>query len=135
MIDQLMLSPTIHRGMGELVMTLALVSSLVLWYLVSRQRPLNTLARGLVIAVQVAFMVQALVGIKLLDQGLGVMQLYIHYLGGLGPMLFFLLLYWFPRGEGIRESRWAALATTGALLFAVMTYTIGSLYVVQSPLN
>lgn len=134
MIDRLMLSPVVHRGVGELVMLLALVSSVVLWYLVSRKRPMNGLARGLVIALQVAFMVQALVGIKLLDQGLGVMQLYIHYLGGLGPMLFFLLLYWFPRRDEVSQSRWAALATTGALLFAVMTYTIGSLYV-QPPLN
>jgi hypothetical protein len=127
-LDQIMVPSVVHRGIGELVMTLALLCSIVLWTFVFRKRPLNGLAKGLLIAVQVALMIQALVGIKLLDQGLGAMQLYIHYVGGLGPMLFFLLMYWFPSADQIHQARWAAVATTGALLFAVMAYTIGGLY-------
>jgi multisubunit Na+/H+ antiporter MnhB subunit len=73
-------------------------------------------------------MVQALIGIKLLDQGSGFMQLYIHYVGGLGPLLFYMLMYWFPARDDLRKTRVAALVTGSAFLFAVMAYTIGGAY-------
>ena len=73
-------------------------------------------------------MVQVLIGIKLLDQGLGPLQLYIHYLGGLGAFFFYLLLYWLP--VRVREARWTPFSLSSlAFLFAFMAFTIGSSYV------
>lgn len=128
MIDRIIIPPTFHRGFGELVMLTILVTALFLIYLAWRKQSLNGWARSLTIGSQLVLMGQALLGIKLLDQGMGTMQLYIHYLGGLGPLLFFLLLYWFPSRDAIRQTRWAALAASGALLFAILSYTIGGLY-------
>jgi len=42
-------------------------------------------------------MLQAAVGIKLLDQGMGVVQKYVHYLGGLGSVGLLMLFYWLPK--------------------------------------
>ena len=128
MIDQIMIPSALHRGFGELVMLTTLVTALFLIYLVWRKQSLNGWARGLTIGCQLVLMGQALLGIKLLDQGMGTMQLYVHYLGGLGPLFFFLLLYWFPNRDAIRQTRWAALAASGAFVFALLSYTIGGLY-------
>ena len=52
------------------------------------------MAVGLVIATEVALVIQALLGIKLLDQGSGFGQLYIHYIGGLLPVGLFIVAGW-----------------------------------------
>jgi len=128
MIDRIIVPPALHRGFGELVLVTILVTALLLIYLAWRKQPLNQGARTLTILSQLVLMGQALLGIKLLDQGMGTMQLYVHYLGGLGPLLFFLLYYWFPSRDALRQTRWAALAASGAFLFAILAYTIGGLY-------
>jgi heme A synthase len=128
MIDRIIIPPSLHRGFGELVMFTLLLTALFLLYLAWRKQPLNSGARTLTILSQVVLMGQALLGIKLLDQGMGTIQLYIHYLGGLGPLLFFLLLYWFPSRNPIHQTRWAALAAGSAFVFAILAYTIGGLY-------
>lgn len=73
-------------------------------------------------------MIQALVGIKLLDQGLGPLQLYIHYVGGLAPLMFMLLFYWLPEQQ--RARRWlpSTFSSLG-FVFALMSFTIGASYV------
>ena len=81
------------------------------------------------ILAQVALIAQILVGVKLLDQGLGVMQLYIHYVGGLGAFFFFLLYYWFLPKTPTRQSRLAFAMSILAFLFAVQSYFIGQSYV------
>ncbi len=128
MIDRIIIPPALHRGFGELVMLTLLLTTIFLLYRAWRKQPLTGVARALTILSQVVLMGQALLGIKLLDQGMGTIQLYIHYLGGLGPLLFFLLLYWFPSRDPIRQTRWAALAAGSALAFAILAYTIGGLY-------
>jgi multisubunit Na+/H+ antiporter MnhB subunit len=56
------------------------------------------------------------------------MQLYVHYLGGTGVLFFYLLFYWLP--APMRRSGWSATVLTGlAFLFALMTFTIGEMYV------
>ena len=128
MLDRIIVQPALHRGFGELVMLTTLVTALFFLYLVWRKQPLNQGARVLTILCQLVLMGQALLGIKLLDQGMGTIQLYVHYLGGLGPLLFFLVYYWFPSRDAIRQTRWAALAASGAFCFAILSYTIGGLY-------
>jgi len=93
-----------------------------------RRRQLPRWVTGLFIVTQVVVAAQLLVGIKLLDQGLGPMQLYVHYLGGTGVLFFYLLFYWLP--APMSRSGWSATVLTGlAFLFALMTFTIGEMYV------
>ena len=84
--------------------------------------------------LQIALMLQAAVGIKLLDQGMGVVQKYVHYLGGLGSVGLLMLFYWLPkRGEADTANK-AAWLTTASLLFVAMTFFIGQVFV-KSQLN
>lgn len=128
MIDQIVLSPVVHVAVGAAVLLTTLISLFVTGILAWRNERLSTGAHGTLIVAQIVLMVQALVGIKLLDQGLGPLQLYIHYLGGLGPLFFFLLYYWLPRH--LRERRWTTVAVSGsAFLFTLMAFSIGASYV------
>lgn len=128
MIDQIGVSPTAHLfvGMGVLLATLA--SFVITIVFVLRRQSLPRWSKPVLIITQLVLMVQALIGIKLLDQGSGTVQLYIHYLGGLGPLLFFMLMYWFPAKEPLRQARVAALVTGAAFVFAFMAFTIGEMY-------
>jgi heme A synthase len=128
MIDQIGVSPTVHLWVGVAVLATTLVSFLVAVLFVLRRQPLPAWTKALLIGTQLVLMVQALLGIKLLDQGSGTVQLYIHYLGGLGPLLFFMLMYWFPTRDSIKHSRVAALVAGSAFVFAFMAFTIGSAY-------
>src|SRR5690606_4555835 len=90
-------------------------------------RPPGRWAHGLFICTQLVIAAQLLIGIKLLDQGLGPMQLFVHYLGGTGTLFFYLLLYWLPERQ--RGGRWVPTLLTGmAFLFALMSFTIGEMY-------
>lgn len=128
MIDAIWLSPTVHLANGGIVMALLLLALVVLGWRAVRHQPLNRFAHAVLILAQVGIMVQALLGIKLLDQGLGPAQLYIHYVGGLAPLGFLLVFYWLP--ERARKARWLPAGITAAsFVFAVMAYTIGAAYV------
>jgi hypothetical protein len=124
-----MLAPSIHVAVGTLVLTLTLIAALTTGWLAWRGRTLTGRAHGLLIATQLILMIQALVGVKLLDQGLGAAQIFIHYVGGLAPLLFFSLLYWLPVRRPHMRTRLAAAVATGAFVFALMTFTIGQAYV------
>ena len=80
------------------------------------------------IALQIALMVQALIGIKLLDQGLGTVQKYVHYLGGLGALGLVMLYYWLPKRDARDSSTKALGLTLASLAFVLMTFIIGGLY-------
>jgi heme A synthase len=118
----------VHRDVGIAVLVITFTAFLVAALCAVRRRTLPGWSKPLFIAAQVVLMVQALIGIKLLDQGSGFVQLYIHYVGGLGPLLFYMLMYWFPARDDLRRTRVAALVTGSAFLFAVMAYTIGGAY-------
>lgn len=129
MIDAMFLPPTVHYvvGTAALIGTGGLMLlSIWLWL---KKKPLNALAKLLLIACQLVIMLQTLLGIKLLDQGLGILQLYIHYIGGLAPLLFFILLYWFPARLPQRQTFWTMLASVSAFAFVAMTYFIGGQFV------
>lgn len=128
MIDQLGVPPQTHMMVGMGVLAITLASFLVAILFALRKQPLPRWTKALFIATQLALMVQALIGIKLLDQGSGFSQLYIHYLGGLAPLLFFLLMYWFPTRDALKQSRVSALVAGGTFVFAFMAFSIGSAY-------
>jgi hypothetical protein len=129
MIDRIMIPASVHMTVGMLVLVATLAATIVsIWH--ARRRIARTRwANAVLIAAQVILMAQALIGIKLLDQGAGVLQLYIHYLGGLAPLLFFFMLYWFPLRD-TRKQGWAMITVTaGAFVFALMTFAIGQAFV------
>jgi hypothetical protein len=129
MIDRIIVPPSVHMWNGVLVLaSTLLVSVWLIWLLVRRQPPaIGTSA--LLLLPQLALMVQALLGIKLLDQGMGVVQLSIHYLGGLAPLLFYIVTYWFPARDGMVQVRNRAIASGAAFAFAFMAFSIGQMYV------
>lgn len=128
MIDSIWVSPSVHVFSGTIVLLATLLAMFVTAFFAWRNRHLNGGVHALLIATQLILIVQAVIGIKLLDQGLGPMQLFIHYLGGLGPLLFFLVYYWLPRP--VRARRWTAFTvTSSAFLFALMAFGIGMSYV------
>ena len=129
MIDKFLLSSSVHVAVGTLVLTITLIAALTTGWLAWRGRALSRRSHILLIATQLVLMAQALVGIKLLDQGQGVAQLFIHYVGGLAPLLFFSLLYWLPLRRPETRTRLAAAVASGAFMFALMTFTIGQAYV------
>ena len=128
MIDQIWLQPAVHVWVGISVLVTTLLSFILTAVFAALNKNLDRMIYGVFLLAQASLMLQVLVGIKLLDQGLGPLQLYIHYLGGLGALFFYLLFYWLPRNT--REKRWTAVSLSSAsFLFAVMAFTIGRSYV------
>ena len=129
MIDRIIVPPTVHMTMGTLVLVFTLISSVVAFWFAWRKQDFAPWTKGLFIGTQVVLMLQALIGIKLLDQGAGVLQLYIHYVGGLAPLLFFMLLYWFPISDAQKQRLAFGAAASAAFVFALMTFAIGQAFV------
>ncbi len=128
MLDSIWVPPTVHVWSGTVVLAATLAAVVYTAVRGWRKRDLGLTGNAILILAQVALMVQVVIGIKLLDQGLGPLQLFIHYLGGLGPLLFFLAYYWLP--GSLRTRRWTPLAVSGAaFLFSVMAFGIGMSYV------
>ncbi|MBX3139908.1 MAG: hypothetical protein KF875_04105 [Trueperaceae bacterium] len=128
MLDSIWLPPTVHIWSGMLVLTATLAAVVYTAVRAWRRRDLGPAGNAILIFAQLTLMAQAVLGIKLLDQGLGPLQLFIHYLGGLGPLLFFLVYYWLP--SPVRTRRWLSFGVAAsAFLFAVMAFGIGMSYV------
>lgn len=128
MLDSIWVPSSVHFVIGTAVLITTLASLATAAVFGARRRRLPGWASGLFVVTQVVLAVQLLLGIKLLDQGLGPNQLYVHYLGGTGTLFFFLLYYWLP--ERVRHGRWTATTLTAlAFLFAFMSFTIGEMYV------
>ncbi len=127
-IDNLVLSPSVHRTWGAVTVLAVLLATAWFARLAIAKAPLDLPGRVIMAIAQVALMVQALLGIKLLDQGLGVLQLYIHYVGGLIPLGLFLALGWLPMRDEVRRTRLLALITAAGAMSAVMAFLIGGAY-------
>lgn len=128
-IDNLVVQPWVHRTNGVLV--LATLGAAVVWLvrLARTGEPLDRTGRILIAVAEVFLAIQALLGIKLLDQGMGVVQLYIHYVGGLLPLAPFLIMSWFAWKDEARRTRVLALLSGLGLLSAAMAFFIGRAYV------
>ncbi|MEZ5230426.1 MAG: hypothetical protein R2710_28295 [Acidimicrobiales bacterium] len=84
-IDNWIISSSVHVVVGSLVLlTMTVATGWVGWPAI-KGRSLDLGGKILISVAQVVLALQVLIGIKLLDQGQGIVQLYIHYLGGL-PM-------------------------------------------------
>ncbi len=129
MMDDIIISPLLHMGTGGLALITTFVSLVVAGWMSWKKRPFNTLIGAIFIVTQLTLMLQILVGVKLLDQGFGTLQLYIHYLGGMAPIAFFLGFYWLRMNDKLREIRVATAVAGAAFLFVFMSFAIGSMYV------
>lgn len=128
MIDSIIVAPAFHMAVGTLVLLTNFIFLITVAQLVWQKREFSSLAGLFFVLFQAALMLQALVGIKLLDQGLGVFQLYIHYLGGLAPLAFCLIYYWMPIPEGVAKSRRLLVLAIASFFFVLLTFTVGSMY-------
>ena len=129
MIDSIAVAPNVHMMTGSLVLVMAVaflaMTGWAWWKKLAWHRGLSIVLIGF----QLSVMLQVLVGIKLLDQGSGPLQLFIHYLGGLAPLGFCLLLYWLPSTSDSKKVRRALIASIASLIFVVLTFAVGSMYV------
>ncbi|CAN5436689.1 hypothetical protein BH10ACT1_BH10ACT1_36270 [soil metagenome] len=128
-IDNLILQPAVHRTSGVIVLVAMVAASAYLAKLAFAGKRMDRNGRILLAVAQVMLMVQALLGIKLLDQGMGANQLYIHYVGGLMPLGFFLAAGWFGRSDSATRTRVLAALTVVGMLSAGMAFFIGQAYV------
>lgn len=127
-IDNFIIDTSVHLTVGVIVVAAMVIATGLVARHAIRAEPIGRPAGVSLVAAQVALAVQMLLGIKLLDQGQGILQLYIHYVGGLIPLGAFLVGGWFARGDDGRSSRiLAALLVVGSLS-AVMAFTIGRAY-------
>lgn len=128
-IDNVIIDSSVHVVVGALVLvTMTFAAGWSLWQAV-RGRILDRTARLAIGAAQVVLAVQVLLGIKLLDQGQGIGQLYIHYVGGLVPMGAFLVGGWWIRPDTVGRTRVVAGLIAIGWLSAVMAFVIGRQYV------
>lgn len=128
-IDNFIVQPWVHRLNGVFVIASLAATAVWLTWLAVKRRPFDRTGQVLVVVSQVFLMVQALLGIKLLDQGMGVVQLYIHYVGGMLPLGFFLVVGWFRFADPLRRARVLAVLVDVGLVCAVMAFVIGQAYV------
>jgi hypothetical protein len=128
-IDNLVLRPAVHRLVGILVLVSLAAAGIWLGRLVAKGLPYDTAARWLTGVAQGVLMVQALLGIKLLDQGQGFNQLYIHYLGGLAPLGIYIVLCWIPISDPKTRARVVLAGTLAGLFAAAMAFVIGQAFV------
>lgn len=127
-MDEIIIQPALHSAVGGLTLLAALVATVLAW-MGHRHGNQGRAQRTALITLQILLMLQAAVGIKLLDQNMGAMQKYVHYLGGLGATGLLMLFYWLPRRTDAGTARNAAWLTTASLLFIAMTFFIGQFFV------
>ncbi len=127
-IDNVIISSSVHVAMGVVVLlSMTVVTALVARHAI-RNEAVGTATRVSLLVAQVSLAVQVLLGIKLLDQGQGIVQLYIHYVGGLIPLGAFLAAGWFARGDSPRSTRILTVLLAIGALSAFMAFFIGRAY-------
>jgi len=128
-LNSLLGSPAFHVVMGVVILLASLTSFVVAVGLIWKRQPLTSLVSRLFIITQLALIAQLLVGVALLDEGFGRFQVYVHYLGGIAPLAFYLLFYWLRPTDRLKELRLAVSASGAALFFTLMVFVAGSVYV------
>ncbi|MEO1061269.1 MAG: hypothetical protein AAFZ07_07605 [Actinomycetota bacterium] len=128
-IDNWIIDASVHVTTGIAVLVTMTIAAGWILRLALVGATLDRIGRWTLVVAQVVLGLQILLGIKLLDQGQGIGQLYIHYVGGLLPMGAFLAGGWFARGDSPRSTRVLAALVTLGWLSATMAFVIGRAYV------
>lgn len=128
-IDNFIIDSSVHLGLGVAVLVTLLCSLCLVGWDALRNQPITRWSKLSILLTQITLTLQVLLGIKLLDQGQGISQLYIHYMGGLIPLGTFLAAGWLARGDKGRSSRILAALIGIGLLSATMAFFIGRAYV------
>ena len=124
-IDNFIIDSSAHLVTGLIVLLTMTAATLLVGRHALRNEPVTRPSFIVMAVAQIALIVQILLGIKLLDQGQGIVQLYIHYVGGLIPMGAFLLGAWFARGDSGRSSRVLFGLLVVGYASAMMAFFIG----------
>ena len=127
-IDNWIVSSSVHVATGAVVVVSMVVATVLVTRHALAGRPVDRSTKLILLVAQIALIMQALLGIKLLDQGQGIVQLYIHYIGGLLPLGLFLIAGWFARGDSAWSSRVLALLVLIGTVSAVAAFFIGRAY-------
>jgi hypothetical protein len=127
-IDRIVVPTSVHIIVGILLIVVTSIATLIFLLLAKQNRPLNTAAKVSLAATELILLVQVLIGIKLLDQGQGVFQLYVHYLGAILPVGLLITMRWLPIFEK-HQVRITAAVMVVTLASVIMTATIGSAFV------
>ncbi len=124
-LDNIIISSSAHLWTGVAVLVTMTTVVVLVGRHAMRNEPVGRSTYLALFLAQVALAVQILLGIKLLDQGQGISQLYIHYVGGLIPMGAFLAGGWFARGDTGRSTRILGVLIAIGYLSALMAFFIG----------
>ncbi len=124
-IDNFIVDSSVHLTTGILVLVTMTAATLLVGRHAVRGEALNRSSLLVMVVAQIVLIAQILLGIKLLDQGQGIVQLYIHYVGGLIPMGAFLLGGWVARGDSPRSSRILFGLLVIGYVSALMAFFIG----------
>ncbi len=124
-IDNFIIDSSAHLVTGVIVLITMTAAVIAIGRHALRNEPVTRPAFLVMITAQLALVAQILLGIKLLDQGQGIVQLYIHYVGGLIPMGSFLLAGWVARGDSGRSSRILFGLLVVGYVSALMAFFIG----------
>ena len=127
-LDNIIIESSVHVAVGSLVLLSLAVCTFWLVRRALAGETVDQTGRILIGVTQAVLTVQILLGIKLLDQGQGWNQLYIHYIGGLVPMGAFVVGGWWVRGDTGRQTRILAGLVALGLVSAVMAFAIGQSY-------
>ena len=127
-IDNLIVSSSVHVVSGVVVLVSMLAATALVVRHAVRGESVGPATKLVLIVAQLSLIVQVLLGIKLLDQGQGIAQLYIHYVGGLIPLGAFLAGGWFARGDSPKSSRALAVLLLIGAVSAFMAFFIGRAY-------
>ncbi|MGI9595763.1 MAG: hypothetical protein ACR2QK_06370 [Acidimicrobiales bacterium] len=128
-IDNIIIDRSAHRITGSIVVITMVIATAAVVRHALRNEAVGRPGFVAIVAAQVALTAQLLLGIKLLDQGQGIVQLYIHYVGGLIPLGAFLIGGWVARGDTGRASRILAGLLVVGCVSAIMAFVIGRAYV------
>ncbi len=130
-IDNLIISSSVHLVTGMLVLITMTLATVLVARHAARNEAITRPAQIAIASAQAVLAVQVLLGIKLLDQGQGIVQLYIHYVGGLIPLGVFLVAGWFARGDSGKSSRALTVLLVGGNVSAYMAFFIGRAFANQ----
>ncbi len=124
-IDNYIIPSSAHLWTGVVVLVTMTILTVLVARHAARNEPVGRATYLALFSATVALAAQILLGIKLLDQGQGIRQLYIHYVGGMIPMGAFLAAGWFARGDTGRSSRILAVLVAVGYVSALMAFFIG----------